>query len=126
MNKIESILKNCKIIVLPETYSVLKVKKVTEKFFAIIQDNIEITAVAITGLVPSDLIIKEESDWRIITFDLDMQFNLVGFLAYVSKILAEENISIFVLSSFSTDHILLKNTHLKAALKKLQQFGCKI
>jgi hypothetical protein len=47
-------------------------------------------------------------------------------LAYMAKILADQNISIFVLSSYSTDHILIKENDLNKALKTLKDNGVKI
>lgn len=54
-----------------------------------------------------------------------LPFGLVGFLAKISKTLADENISIFVISAFSTDHILVKEKNLKKAISKLKNLGLK-
>ena len=51
-------------------------------------------------------------------------FGLVGFLAKVSKVLADEKIPIFVISAYSTDHILVKETDLAMAEEKLKELGC--
>ena len=51
-------------------------------------------------------------------------FGLVGFLAKVSQLLAEEKIPIFVISAYSTDHILVKKKDLEIAKKKLKMLGC--
>jgi len=68
-------------------------------------------------------IIKIEKGWRLITFDMELPFELVGFLAKISGALAEKNISIFVISSYSTDHILVKEISLDSALKQLGELG---
>jgi len=46
--------------------------------------------------------------WILFSFDTILEFSLTGFIAYVSKLLADEEISVFVLSSFDTDHFLVK------------------
>jgi hypothetical protein len=51
-------------------------------------------------------------------------FGLVGFLAKVSKVLADEKIPIFVISAYSTDHILVKEKDLAMAEEKLKELGC--
>jgi len=51
---------------------------------------------------------------------------LVGFLAKISKILADENISIFVISAYSTDHILVKDKDINKVIKKLESIGLTI
>ncbi len=65
---------------------------------------------------------KIEGGFRLLTFDLVLDFNVVGFLAEVSRILAEAEISIMALSAFSRDHILLKQDNLAKALKILGEY----
>lgn len=65
---------------------------------------------------------KIEGGFRLLTFDLILDFNVVGFLAEVSRILAEAEISIIALSAFSRDHILIKQDDLAKALKVLGEF----
>lgn len=65
---------------------------------------------------------KSESNFRLLTFDVVMDFTVVGFLAEVSKILAEAEISIVALSAFSRDHLLIKQTDLAKALKVLGEY----
>lgn len=62
---------------------------------------------------------KTEGNFRLLTFGIELDFNVVGFLAEVSRILAEADIPILALSSFSRDHILVKQEHLADALKAL-------
>lgn len=65
---------------------------------------------------------KVEGSFRLLSFDLVMDFNVVGFLAEVSRILAESDISIFVVSAFSRDHLLIKQDDLPKALKVLGNY----
>lgn len=65
---------------------------------------------------------KTEGNFRLLSFDLEMDFNVVGFLAEVSRILAEAEISIVALSAFSRDHILIRQADLPKALKFLGQY----
>ncbi|MBE3126790.1 MAG: ACT domain-containing protein, partial [Candidatus Atribacteria bacterium] len=59
-------------------------------------------------------------------FDMVLPFGIVGFLAKVSKVLADEKILIFAISAYSTDHILVKEKDLIRAEKKLKELGCTI
>ena len=63
-----------------------------------------------------------ESGFRLVTFDLEMDFTVVGFMAEVSRILAAEKIPIFPISAFSRDHILIKQNDLAKALKALGDY----
>jgi hypothetical protein len=65
---------------------------------------------------------KKQGNFRMLTFDLVMDFDVVGFMALVSKILAEAGISIVALSAFSRDHILVNQDDLPKALKVLGPF----
>jgi hypothetical protein len=65
---------------------------------------------------------KTEGNFRMLSFDIELDFNVVGFLAEVSRILAEAEISIVALSAFSRDHILIKQADLPKALKALGKY----
>lgn len=64
---------------------------------------------------------RVEADFRLLTFDLVLDWKTVGFLARVTKILAEAGISAGALSAFSRDHLLIKQDDLGAALRVLGQ-----
>ncbi len=65
---------------------------------------------------------KVEGGFRLLTFDLVMDFNVVGFMATVANILADAEISIMALSAFSRDHLLIKQDDLAKALKVLGEY----
>lgn len=62
---------------------------------------------------------KIQGGFRLLTFDLVMDFSVVGFMAEVSRLLSEADISIVAISSFSRDHILVSQDDLAKALKTL-------
>lgn len=65
---------------------------------------------------------KTEGNFRLLSFDIELDFSVVGFLAEVARILAEQQISIVAVSSFSRDHILIKQSDLSKALKVLGEY----
>jgi hypothetical protein len=65
---------------------------------------------------------KIERNFRLLTFDFVMDFTVIGFLAEVTRILAEAEISIVALSAFSRDHLLVKQEDLAKALKVLGEY----
>ncbi len=65
---------------------------------------------------------KTEGDFRLLTFDIELNFSVIGFLAEVSRILAEAEISIIALSAFSRDHLLIKQEDLSKTLKTLSPY----
>jgi len=62
---------------------------------------------------------KIQGNFRLLTFDVELDFSVVGFLAKIAGILAAANISIVALSAFSRDHILVNQQDLAKVLKVL-------
>jgi len=66
--------------------------------------------------------VKSEKGWRAIKIESTLDFSMTGVLASLASPLAEEKISIFVISTFDTDYILVKKENLKKAVRILKQF----
>ncbi|GLX81032.1 ACT domain-containing protein [Thalassotalea eurytherma] len=73
-------------------------------------------------VLPSNITIESddiEDDWRMFEVVGPLAFSLTGILSNISTVLANEKISIFAISTFDTDHILVKSNkieHAKTAL----------
>lgn len=65
---------------------------------------------------------KTEGNFRLLTFDVKLDWNVVGYFAEISRILAEAEIPIGALSAFSRDHLLVKQTDLAKALNVLSKY----
>jgi len=65
---------------------------------------------------------RVESGFRILTFDVELDWSVVGFLAFVTRILADSGIPVGALSAFSRDHLLIKQEHLGKALVTLGKY----
>jgi hypothetical protein len=62
---------------------------------------------------------KVSFPWSLLTFDMVLDHSIIGFLATISTILAENSISIMAFSAFHRDHILIQTKHLETALSVL-------
>ena len=62
---------------------------------------------------------KVEGGYRLVTLDIELPWNVVGYLAQVTNILAAAGFSVGALSSFSRDHLLIKQNDLGSALRVL-------
>lgn len=60
-----------------------------------------------------------ESGFRLVTFDIVLEFDVVGFYAEISRILAEASVPIVAVSAYSRDHLLIKQDDLARALAAL-------
>ena len=107
-------------------FAIVKSKKNYDSAFANIKDNNELTVIIEGNKVDEQDVIDIEKDWRLITFDTKLDFELVGFISKISSALAEANISIFVISSYSTDHILIKKDNLDETLEILKDLEVQI
>ncbi len=65
---------------------------------------------------------KTQGNFRFLSFDIELDWNTVGFFAEISRILAEAEISIGAISAFSRDHILVRQENLAKALKVLGEY----
>jgi len=62
---------------------------------------------------------RVESDFRLVTLDVELGWDVVGFLAHVSGILARAGVPVGALPAFSRDHLLIKQADLGRALRAL-------
>jgi hypothetical protein len=62
-------------------------------------------------------------DWKLIKVEGPLDFTLVGIIADLSAILKINNISIFTLSTYNTDYILVKQNDLDSAINALRENG---
>lgn len=58
---------------------------------------------------------RTAAPYRLITFDLPLDFELIGFMALVSRVLADAGVSILAISAFERDHLLVPATQFDAA-----------
>ena len=62
----------------------------------------------------------EEGPYSLITFDLVLDLSIVGFMSAVSTALAESGVSIYPLSTYLKDHILVKKDDSGKAIRVLK------
>ncbi|GCE28244.1 amino acid-binding protein [Dictyobacter alpinus] len=90
-------------------------------FFSITATGDELSIVCAASAVPEG--IRCEQPWRAIKIVGTLDFSLVGILASLAEVLAQAQISIFAISTFDTDYILLKEPQLERARVVLEQAG---
>lgn len=115
---------------LPDAFSVCKVADYTlvdrEAMFCFTgRTDAERSLVCRTQDVP-DNVTAQEDGWRAMRITGTLDFSLIGVLASISAVLAENGIGIFVLSTYDTDYILTKQETYARALQLLAQAGYRI
>ena len=66
------------------------------------------------------ILFEKDGPFRLITFNIVLDLSIVGFMAAVSKKLAEAGISIYAISTFLRDHILVHSDEAKKAIIVLE------
>ncbi|MCW4037251.1 MAG: ACT domain-containing protein [Candidatus Bathyarchaeota archaeon] len=115
-----------KVYVWDETFAIAQTEKTLINAFAVIQDKKEITVIMDQEKIHEDDVIQMDNNWKLITFDMVLPLQTIGFLAKVTTVLADEHISVCALSTYSTDHILVKEHDLLKTLRKLETLGLSI
>ncbi|CAM4170274.1 ACT domain-containing protein [Pseudoalteromonas byunsanensis] len=64
-----------------------------------------------------------EDNWRALEVIGPLGFSLTGIMANISGVLAKAHVSIFSLSTYDTDYILVKEQQIDAAIKALKKDG---
>ena len=91
--------------------------------FMILKDAYEVTLVLddadLRNMRPGLEDARIANGYRLLTFETVLDLSVVGFMAVVSRFLADAGVPILPISAFSRDHLLIRQTDLSAALKAL-------
>lgn len=93
----------------------------TGPFVSITRTADELSVVCLEAAVPAE--IQCERSWRVIKLVGPFDFALVGILVAVAVPLAEASISIFALSTYDTDYVLVRKGQFERAVAVLQAAG---
>lgn len=140
IKSVEGLLRRARVSVAPEVFALVglshedwlrllekpELSPAPESKFMLLRDAHEVTLLveemdwrrmrdALTGAA------RVENDFRLLTFEIELQWNVVGFLARVAEILALAGVTIGALSAFSRDHLIIKQSELPRALVALRE-----
>ena len=124
MSKVE---KKLTLKLLKDKYSVCRLNKndeipkwiFDEEFFSITRTEDELSIVCLQDKIKED--IKCEKDWRVLKIEGPLDFSLIGILSKISTLMANNDISIFAISTYDTDYILIKEESINRAIEVLEK-----
>ncbi len=96
----------------------------TGSFFSITRTPDELSVVCPQTNVPEGM--ECDKGWRCLKVEGPLDFTLTGILASLAMPLARASISIFAVSSYDTDYLLVKEKDVKRAILVLSQEGHQI
>jgi len=94
----------------------------TQEFVFLSKTPDEISLVCETGSMPP-CVIASEPGWKALQVSGVLDFGMIGVIANISNLLAEAGISIFVVSTYNTDYILLKVENFDRGIQILERNG---
>jgi len=67
--------------------------------------------------------VKQEGGWKALMVEGPLDFSTTGVLASLTFPLAREGVSVFAISTYNTDYLLVKQEQLRQALRALRSEG---
>ena len=92
-------------------------------FLSVTRTPDELSVVAEAGLIPAG--VRVEAGWSLLMVEGPLEFSEVGVLASVAVPLASSVVSIFVISTFDTDYLLVRETDAERACEALAGAGAR-
>lgn len=117
---------------LKEKYGVCRLDKdeaipgwaINSDFYSVAKTMDELSIVCSQDSIPNE--VNCEKDWRVLKVEGPLDFSLIGILSSISTILAQESISIFAISTYDTDYILIKSDNIDKAIDVLSKENYKV
>ncbi len=94
-------------------------------FFFIGKTDEELSLVCRSEDTPENTTERDDG-WRGFRIEGVLDFSLIGILSKISTILAENQIGIFVVSTYNTDYILVKKESFAKAMEVLSAAGYEV
>ena len=93
----------------------------TGDFVSISRTTDELSVVCPADCVPAE--VRREDGWRCLRVDGVIEFSVIGVLASLTVPLAEAGVSVFAVSTFDTDYLLVKEVDFDRACAALRVHG---
>lgn len=122
-------MKDISLLVLPERLAICQLSPdepipeflTQHQFWSITHTDEELSVVLPEEIVPGDW--KAEKRWRCLKVLGYLDFSFTGLLASLSGSLADAGVSTFVISTYNTDYLLVREGNLEKAKKVLAASG---
>ena len=116
-----------KILLLHDTLSIFQVHSLEDIDLSIKPLHIGVTDDEISVVAPTNTVPSNTNDgWKMFKVEGVLDFSMVGIVSSISGVLARANLSIFSISTYNTDYILVRNDRLNEAIKALNTAGLEV
>jgi len=93
-------------------------------FLSMTRISDELSVVCPQEAVPPE--VRCEKGWRCLRVEGPLDFSEIGILASLTAVLATADISLFAISTFDTDYLLVKEDDLQMAATELEEAGHRV
>ena len=93
-------------------------------FFSVTRTPSEVSVVCVESQVPKGT--RVEAGWRCLAVEGPVPFELTGALASLATPLAQAGISVYSISTFDTDHLLVRESDVRKAVEALRNEGHRV
>ena len=93
-----------------------------EVFVSVTRTPEELSVICPAGREPAGSTAAEDG-WRLLSVRGPLEFTLTGIIAALASELAAAGVALFSMSTFDTDHILVRGADLAHAVKALRESG---
>ncbi|HET8970218.1 MAG TPA: ACT domain-containing protein [Candidatus Nanopelagicales bacterium] len=90
-------------------------------FYSVTRTAAEISVVCTEDAAPAGA--RTETDWRALEVAGPLDFSMVGVMASLTAPLADVDVSVFVVSTYDTDYLLVHAAALERAVAALREAG---
>lgn len=128
MEDLKEEIKHTKVIVHSGRYAYLQTKEFPKdnNHFLVSKDKDEITVITKEENIKDVDFVKDYKWFKLIEFKVTKPFLVVGFLATISKIIADKGLNILMVSTFSKDYVLINEKDIDIAIKAFRDYGFKV
>ncbi len=97
---------------------------IEDTFVSITRTTEELSITCPQASVPLD--VQHEGGWRVLKMEGPFDLSLTGILAPIASALAEAQVNLFVISTYDTDYVLVKDSKLQRAIEAIQGLGHRV
>ena len=121
------------LIQVPGSYSIIRLEPehpiphwmMKSRFYSLSKSDEELSIVCESSVIPEGEY-KREDNWICLKVEGTLDFSLTGELSYLVQPLAEAKVSVFAISTFNTDYLLVKEIETERTISVLESSGFSI
>jgi hypothetical protein len=92
-------------------------------FYSVTRTESEVSVVCAEDAAPGGDHVRVEPDWRALEVAGPLDFTMVGVMAALTAPLADVDVSVFVVSTYDTDYVLVHAAAIERAIEALRAAG---